>query len=293
MTPALPLPLRFTVCTCNIWTWTRWPERRDALRAFADLHRPDIFCVHRLRSGERGHLRGATPPFLGAVAGARWVRPDPAGLHWTWHGHAVALESEKSDHPGPADGARSRTDDRLAVCSRAGAGHDRRGRRLLARGSRAVGSQARVGHLRARCSLRPIDFPSGSRVVAMALPSVHSVVINPDEDRLVPNADHLFDRELSWLAFNERVLTLAGDRALPLVLQPGDAYFEELVEVGAEDGAERHSLQQPSASSPRPQTTRRSLPSSSRCTGRLATGRSSNLSFVPSGRANRSPCSSN
>ena len=29
--------------------------------------------------------------------------------------------------------------------------------------------------------------------------------------------DRLLDRELSWLAFNERVLTLAADRSLPLL----------------------------------------------------------------------------
>jgi endonuclease/exonuclease/phosphatase family metal-dependent hydrolase len=40
---------RFTVCTYNIWTWTRWPERREALCAFVALHSPDIFCVQEVQ----------------------------------------------------------------------------------------------------------------------------------------------------------------------------------------------------------------------------------------------------
>ena len=197
MTPALPLPLRFTVCTYNIWTRTRWPERRDGLRAFADLHRPDILCVQELQAESRA--------VLDDVLGRSHDRVDGPEEGWTCEGNIWWN----------------------------------------------------------RALFAPIGF--GAENVGIC-------------------EEH---RRLFWVRL--RVL----DGSLPLVLQPGDAYFEELIEVGAEDGAERHSLQQRSASSPRPQTTRRSLPSSSRCTGRLATGRSSNLSFVPSVRANRSPCSSN
>jgi endonuclease/exonuclease/phosphatase family metal-dependent hydrolase len=49
MTQHADFPRRFTVCTYNIWTDTRWPERREALMRFADVHRPDIFCVQELQ----------------------------------------------------------------------------------------------------------------------------------------------------------------------------------------------------------------------------------------------------
>jgi hypothetical protein len=32
--PDHTFPVRFTVCTYNIWTHTRWPERRPALQRF-------------------------------------------------------------------------------------------------------------------------------------------------------------------------------------------------------------------------------------------------------------------
>ncbi len=43
----------FTVCSYNIWTWSRWPERRDALRSFVSLHRPDVFCVQEVQRESR------------------------------------------------------------------------------------------------------------------------------------------------------------------------------------------------------------------------------------------------
>ncbi len=46
-------PLRFTVCTYNLWTWTRWPERRDAVEHFARSQRPDIWCVQELQPESR------------------------------------------------------------------------------------------------------------------------------------------------------------------------------------------------------------------------------------------------
>lgn len=51
-----PLPLRFTVCTYNIWTDTRWPERRPALMRFAETHRPDVFCIQELQSESKQAL---------------------------------------------------------------------------------------------------------------------------------------------------------------------------------------------------------------------------------------------
>lgn len=49
MTQSNALPVRFTVCTYNIWTDTRWPQRRAALMRFADLHRPDILCLQEVQ----------------------------------------------------------------------------------------------------------------------------------------------------------------------------------------------------------------------------------------------------
>lgn len=44
--PVMNHPLRFTVCTYNLWTWTRWPERRDAVEHFARSQRPGfVFAV--------------------------------------------------------------------------------------------------------------------------------------------------------------------------------------------------------------------------------------------------------
>jgi endonuclease/exonuclease/phosphatase family metal-dependent hydrolase len=42
-------PLRFTVCTYNIWTDTRWPQRQEALEYFARVQRPDVWCVQELQ----------------------------------------------------------------------------------------------------------------------------------------------------------------------------------------------------------------------------------------------------
>jgi endonuclease/exonuclease/phosphatase (EEP) superfamily protein YafD len=46
-------PIRFVVCSYNIWTNTRWPEREPALRRFAELYRPDIFCLQELQADSR------------------------------------------------------------------------------------------------------------------------------------------------------------------------------------------------------------------------------------------------
>lgn len=42
-------PTRFTVCTYNVWTWTRWPERRDALQGFARTVSPDLLCLQEVQ----------------------------------------------------------------------------------------------------------------------------------------------------------------------------------------------------------------------------------------------------
>lgn len=49
-------PVRFTVCTYNIWTSTRWPERRQALQRFAQHTLPDILCLQELIADSRAAL---------------------------------------------------------------------------------------------------------------------------------------------------------------------------------------------------------------------------------------------
>lgn len=41
-------PLRFVVCTYNLWKAYRWPERQEPLRQFLQDHRPDILCLQEL-----------------------------------------------------------------------------------------------------------------------------------------------------------------------------------------------------------------------------------------------------
>lgn len=138
----MTFPTRFSVCTYNIWTWTRWPERRASLQQFArDIH-PDILCLQEVQAESRaaldevlapthsrvddgfqgwtdeGNIYWRTDLFEAVEHGAAdigileplrrlfWVRlrlldgSDRTVLvstaHFTWHGHAVALESEKN-----------------------------------------------------------------------------------------------------------------------------------------------------------------------------------------------------
>ncbi len=43
------LPIRFVVCTYNLWNEQRWPERQEPLKQFLEYHVPDILCVQELR----------------------------------------------------------------------------------------------------------------------------------------------------------------------------------------------------------------------------------------------------
>jgi endonuclease/exonuclease/phosphatase family metal-dependent hydrolase len=52
----MSFPVRFVVCTYNIWTNTRWPERRIPLQSFARKHRPDILCLQEVQSDSRAAL---------------------------------------------------------------------------------------------------------------------------------------------------------------------------------------------------------------------------------------------
>jgi hypothetical protein len=42
-------PIRFVVCTYNLWNDERWPDRQEPLRRFLEYHVPDILCVQELR----------------------------------------------------------------------------------------------------------------------------------------------------------------------------------------------------------------------------------------------------
>jgi endonuclease/exonuclease/phosphatase (EEP) superfamily protein YafD len=73
------VPIRFSVCTYNIWTWTRWPERRDALVAFLSSHRPDVFCAQEIQKESAEAVDSA----IGATHDR--VHDDAAG--WTCEGN--------------------------------------------------------------------------------------------------------------------------------------------------------------------------------------------------------------
>lgn len=55
------LPTRVSVCTYNIWTDTKWPERRDALRAFASTVCPDVLCLQEVIPESLDTLDAALP----------------------------------------------------------------------------------------------------------------------------------------------------------------------------------------------------------------------------------------
>lgn len=52
----MSLPVRFTVCSYNIWGTTRWLERKTALESFVKHHIPDILCLQELQADSRHAL---------------------------------------------------------------------------------------------------------------------------------------------------------------------------------------------------------------------------------------------
>ena len=52
----MTMPVYFVVCSYNIWTTTRWPERRPALQSFVKHHLPDILCLQELQADSRQAL---------------------------------------------------------------------------------------------------------------------------------------------------------------------------------------------------------------------------------------------
>jgi len=74
-------PVRFVVCTLNLWAENRWPERQESLQQFLELHLPDILCVQELRPGTRDFIDAVLPthqrvedPFEG------WLRE--GNIYW-------------------------------------------------------------------------------------------------------------------------------------------------------------------------------------------------------------------
>jgi exonuclease III len=65
-------PMRFTVCSYNLWNDQRWPDRQESLKGFLRRHLPDILCLQELRPVTcdfidtvlQGHQR-VDDPFLG------------------------------------------------------------------------------------------------------------------------------------------------------------------------------------------------------------------------------------
>lgn len=57
----MPLPVRFTVCTGNLWGEERWQERQEALRQFLALHQPDILGLQELTRASRDLIDATLP----------------------------------------------------------------------------------------------------------------------------------------------------------------------------------------------------------------------------------------
>ncbi|MDX1663463.1 MAG: endonuclease/exonuclease/phosphatase family protein [Candidatus Promineifilaceae bacterium] len=52
----MPFPLRFVVCSLNLWADARWSEREEPVRQFFNYHRPDILALQELRPVSRDLL---------------------------------------------------------------------------------------------------------------------------------------------------------------------------------------------------------------------------------------------
>jgi len=76
-------PVRFVICTYNLWNVERWPQRQEPLRKFLEHHVPDVLCIQELRPDTRqfvdevlqGHGR-VDDPFEG------WLRE--GNIYWNW-----------------------------------------------------------------------------------------------------------------------------------------------------------------------------------------------------------------
>ena len=71
-------PIRFVVCTYNLWNDQRWPDRQEPLKRFLEYHLPDILCVQELRP--------VTCDFVDAVLKGHQRVQDPFE-GWLWEGN--------------------------------------------------------------------------------------------------------------------------------------------------------------------------------------------------------------
>ncbi len=76
------LPIRFTVCTYNIWTNTRWPERRAALQGFAASHLPDLLCLQEVIPDSRAALDEVLLPTHQRVDDAFGGWSNEGNIYW-------------------------------------------------------------------------------------------------------------------------------------------------------------------------------------------------------------------
>ncbi len=78
----MTLPIRFVVCSYNIWTTTRWPERKAALQSFVRYHMPDILCLQELQADSKKALDEVLLPTHQRVEDAfeGWTRE--GNIYW-------------------------------------------------------------------------------------------------------------------------------------------------------------------------------------------------------------------
>jgi len=74
-------PIRFIVCTYNLWNDQRWPDRQESLKQFLANHHPDLLCLQELRPVTRDFIdtlltnhRRVDDPFGG------WARE--SNIYW-------------------------------------------------------------------------------------------------------------------------------------------------------------------------------------------------------------------
>ncbi len=82
MTPTTHWPVRYTVCTYNIWTTTRWPERRTALQKFVQHQMPDILCLQELQADSKLALDEVLLPTHQRVEDAFEGWTQEGNLYW-------------------------------------------------------------------------------------------------------------------------------------------------------------------------------------------------------------------
>ena len=65
-------PVRFVICTYNLWNVERWPQRQEPLRQFLEHHVPDVLCVQELRPDTCRFIDGVLASGRGLRGGVDW-----------------------------------------------------------------------------------------------------------------------------------------------------------------------------------------------------------------------------